>query len=94
VPDQRRTARYVAVLTLAAPDGNVSAEAEGMFEGRIAHEARGSNGFGYDPIFLVAPDFARTAAELSPEEKNARSHRGNAVRNLLPELRRIFGGTP
>jgi XTP/dITP diphosphohydrolase len=93
VPDERRGARYVAVLTLVNPAGELAAEAEGTFEGRIADAPRGTNGFGYDPIFLVAPDYAVTAAELAPEEKHARSHRGNAVRALLPDLRRIFGGS-
>ena len=89
IPDERRTARYVCVLTLAAPDGTIAAEAEGTMEGRIAHAPRGAGGFGYDPIFLVEPEYAQTAAELSPEEKNARSHRGNAARALVPKLRRL-----
>jgi XTP/dITP diphosphohydrolase len=88
VPDEKRTARYVAAFALAAPDGEVLAESEGTFEGRIAEASRGSHGFGYDPIFLAAPDFARTAAELTPEEKHARSHRGAAARALLPQLTR------
>lgn len=91
VAPEQRTARYVATLAVAAPDGTIIAESEGTFEGRIADAPRGRNGFGYDPIFLVAPDYAHTAAEISPEEKNAQSHRGVAVRNLLPELRRLFG---
>lgn len=94
VPDAGRRARYVAVLALAAPDGSVVAESEGVWDGRIAGAPRGGNGFGYDPLFLVAPDFARTAAELSEAEKHATSHRGIAVRKLLPELVRIFGALP
>jgi len=90
VPDERRTARYVCVFALAAPDGAIAAEAEGTMEGRIAHAPRGANGFGYDPIFLAGPDFARTAAELTPEEKNSRSHRGGAARYLAPRLRDLF----
>ena len=89
VPDHQRTARYVCVLALAAPDGTILAEAEGTFEGRIAHAPRGAGGFGYDPIFLL-PDQDRTAAELSPDEKNVRSHRGKAVQALLPRLRRAL----
>lgn len=86
VPDEQRTARYVAALAVAAPDGTIVAESEGTFEGRVGHEPRGTNGFGYDPIFLPAPELDRTAAEMSPEEKHARSHRGIAVRNLIPVL--------
>ena len=92
VPDELRTARYIAALCVAAPDGTVVAESEGAFEGRIAHAPRGTNGFGYDPIFLPAPDFDRTAAELSDAEKNRRSHRGVAVRRIVPELIALFGG--
>ena len=89
VPDDDRTARYVCVLALAAPDGTVLGEAEGTFEGCIAPAPRGTGGFGYDPIFLL-PDGSRTAAELTPDEKNTLSHRGNAVRAALPLLRRCF----
>lgn len=87
VPDEKRAARYVCVLALSAPDGQILAETEGAFEGRIAHAARGASGFGYDPLFLVSEDAqGRTAAELSAEEKNALSHRGIAVRAMLPWL--------
>jgi len=87
VPDEQRTARYVCALALAAPDGTIRAESEGTFTGRIAHAPRGERGFGYDPIFLVEGDAAgRTAAQLSETEKNALSHRGKAVRALLPLL--------
>lgn len=89
VADEKRTARYVCVLALAAPDGGILAETEGIFEGRIGHEPHGAGGFGYDPIFLVTGDAqGRTAAELTPDEKNALSHRGAAVRAMLPHLRR------
>jgi len=81
----------VAAIAVAAPDGTIVAEKEGTFEGRIAEAPRGANGFGYDPIFVVAPEYTHTAAELSPEEKNARSHRGVAIQNLIPELKRLFG---
>ena len=90
VPDADRTARYVCVVALAAPDGSLLGEAEGAFEGHIAHAPRGHGGFGYDPLFLL-PDEDRTAAELTPEEKHARSHRGQAMRAALPLLRRTFG---
>ncbi len=77
VPDERRTARFVAVAAIAEP-GRVLGTAEGRVEGRIIHEPRGDNGFGYDPIFL--PDgFELTMAELDSETKNGISHRGRAL---------------
>ena len=57
----------------------------GTIEGKIGYEERGVNGFGYDPIFYL-PDMSRSTAELSPEEKNAISHRGNALREMKKEL--------
>lgn len=85
VPDAGRGARFVCVLCVARPDGSIEAESRGTFDGIIGRAPRGSNGFGYDPL-LVLPD-GRTSAELSGEEKNARSHRGNALRMLVPLLR-------
>ena len=85
VPDRMRTARFVCVLSIARPDGTILAEARGTFDGVIGFAPRGVNGFGYDPL-LVLPD-GRTSAELSSDEKNARSHRGNALRAILPKLR-------
>jgi XTP/dITP diphosphohydrolase len=61
----------------------VIAVSEGTMEGRISRSPSGHGGFGYDPIFLVAPNYEITAAELSSEEKHAISHRGVALRNLL-----------
>ncbi|MEM1165443.1 MAG: RdgB/HAM1 family non-canonical purine NTP pyrophosphatase [Planctomycetota bacterium] len=94
VPDARRTARFVCAMCVATPDSEIIGTAEGHFEGRIAHEPRGENGFGYDPLLIVADepprDPPRTAAELSPDEKNARSHRGNACRAILPTLTDAF----
>ncbi|MFM7133281.1 MAG: RdgB/HAM1 family non-canonical purine NTP pyrophosphatase [Planctomycetota bacterium] len=84
VPDGQRGARFVCVLCIARPDGAIEAEARGHFEGRIGHAPRGTNGFGYDPLLVL--DDGRTSAELSPAEKNARSHRGNALRVLVPKL--------
>lgn len=84
VPDDRRSARFRCAVALS--DGqNVLATAEGVIEGRIIDHPRGSNGFGYDPHFLV-PDLGLTTAELSPEEKNRRSHRGQALRIILPKI--------
>lgn len=88
VPESQRTARFVCAMCLARPDGTVLAETRGTFDGRIIDEERGSNGFGYDPLFFL-PDLGRTSAELPPEEKNARSHRGAAVRLIADEIRRL-----
>jgi len=84
VPDDRRTARFVCVMALADPQGNILATSRGTYEGRIGHSPRGSNGFGYDPL-LVLPD-GRTSAELTESEKNARSHRGAAARAIAPRI--------
>lgn len=78
VPPENRTARYRAVVALAFPDGRVYTF-EGTCEGAIAMQPRGTGGFGYDPIFYL-PDLDRTVAELTPQEKDLVSHRGQAVR--------------
>ncbi len=88
VPEERRAARFRCVIAVATPDGAVRT-VEGVFEGRLGAEPRGSNGFGYDPIFIV-PELGVTSAELAPERKNAISHRGKAARaarELLKEMR-------
>jgi len=84
VPEAERTARFVCAICVADPDGMVLATSRGEFPGVIGREPRGSNGFGYDPL-LVLED-GRTSAELSPEEKNARSHRGRALAALAGRL--------
>lgn len=84
-PSAPRTARFVCALCFAKPDGTVLGESRGTFDGEITFEPRGSNGFGYDPLLLV-PELGRTSAELSPDEKNARSHRGAALRALIDKL--------
>jgi XTP/dITP diphosphohydrolase len=90
-PD-RRTARYRAFLAYAEPMGDRGARvvdtAVGIFEGRIALAPSGHGGFGYDPIFEPAeePIGGRTVGDLSPEEKNSRSHRGNAARAMRDKL--------
>ncbi len=90
VPDPGRTAAFVCALVLALPDlGEVAAE--GRVAGRILREPRGTGGFGYDPLFLVE-GLGRTAAELEPEVKNRVSHRGRALRLLLPVLRALGRG--
>jgi len=81
VPAAARTARFVCTMCVAGPDGAVICESRGSVEGEIVDDARGANGFGYDPHFLVRA-LGRTTAELSPEEKNAISHRGQASREI------------
>ena len=86
VPDGERTARFVSTLVFVDEDG-AETVARGTIEGRIGREGRGSGGFGYDPLFL--PDVfggERTLAEASRDEKNAVSHRGNALRDLRGRL--------
>jgi len=96
VPKDKRTARFVCHLCLASPPDErraspkrILAEAEGILEGLIAEEEIGSNGFGYDPIFFV-PQLDKTVAQLSSEQKNAISHRGEAVRKLKPLLEKLL----
>ena len=86
VPDDKRTARFVCALAFVDEDGSETT-AFGTIEGRIAHDLSGEGGFGYDPMFL--PDEfggAKTLAEVTQEEKNAISHRGNALRALKEKL--------
>jgi XTP/dITP diphosphohydrolase len=80
-----RSARFVCVAALALPGGAVTL-ARGECRGRILHAPRGAGGFGYDPHFLLS-DLGRTAAELSPDEKHAASHRGKALRRLIALLK-------
>lgn len=84
VEDEKRTARFICALAVASPTMETTTVV-GSCEGVILHEKRGTNGFGYDPIFYV-PSLQRTTAELSPEEKAAISHRGNAIRKLATVL--------
>lgn len=86
VPVGERSARFVASLALRLPGEEQTHFFEGTFEGEIGFEEVGDNGFGYDSIFLVDGG-ACTSAELSPEAKNARSHRGEALRKLEEFLR-------
>lgn len=92
VPDQARTARFVAVVALALPDGREFTTC-GEMPGLLARAPRGVGGFGYDPIFKATEqrgDQQRTNAELSPAEKDDISHRGKAVRAMLPILRQAL----
>jgi XTP/dITP diphosphohydrolase len=83
-----RAARFVCVIAIAPPGGDV-AYAEGECRGEITFTERGSNGFGYDPVFQVEGR-AVTMAELSPQEKNAISHRARAARAAIPILRKLL----
>ncbi len=80
VPEEKRTARYACAVAAVWPNGRKEVVTE-YFEGRIAHEQKGDGGFGYDPIFFV-PEFNKNAAEMTPDEKNAVSHRGKALRAI------------
>ncbi|MEZ0448220.1 RdgB/HAM1 family non-canonical purine NTP pyrophosphatase [Cellulomonas sp. ICMP 17802] len=90
IAEPHRRARFVCAAALVTPDGFEHVET-GTLEGVLATEPRGAGGFGYDPI-LVPVGETRSCAELSPEEKNAISHRGTAFRALVPTLVRVLGG--
>ncbi|WP_332629165.1 XTP/dITP diphosphatase [Halalkalibacter flavus] len=81
IPSEDRTARFICLIAVASPNQETKIY-EGTCEGIITNEARGTNGFGYDPIFYV-PDLEKTMAQLTVEEKNKRSHRANALKQLL-----------
>ena len=86
VQEEDRSARFVCAIAAIFPDGE-TVTSEGIVEGRIGHELRGDNGFGYDPIFYL-PEWERTAAELTDEEKNRISHRSKALELMKEELRK------
>jgi XTP/dITP diphosphohydrolase len=89
VPDARRGAAFVCAAAWALPDGREGV-VEGAVRGRLLRAPRGTGGFGYDPLFV--PDGATlTTAELSPEAKDAISHRGQAFRALAPQLADVLG---
>ena len=89
VPDEERTAQFVCAVAAVFPDGTVSVVRK-TIEGRIAEEAAGDNGFGYDPIFYV-PEYGCTTAEMKPEQKNELSHRGKALRAMREILKEKIG---
>ena len=89
VPWEKRQARFRCVIAVATPDGRVRLYS-GDCTGVITLEPRGKMGFGYDPVFYLPP-LGRTMAELSLEEKNRLSHRGQAARKALPLLKRLMG---
>ena len=89
VPDEQRTARFVCVLALSDPVGKVILTARDTVEGLILRAPRGSNGFGYDPLFLI-PQLGKTTAELPSEQKHRISHRGKALRRLSDLMHRTL----
>ncbi len=84
VPEAERSARFRSVLALAGPDGSLTLT-DGVCEGLILVEAKGTDGFGYDPLFFM-PGLGKTLAEINVEEKNKISHRGNALKRLKQKL--------
>jgi XTP/dITP diphosphohydrolase len=106
IPDDRRGAEYRAVLALARPDGTLVTSVTGVCRGRIGWQRRGTEGFGYDPLFVPEAELLRaegqgeppagraprTMAELSPEEKDALSHRGEAFRRIRPAIEALAAG--
>jgi XTP/dITP diphosphohydrolase len=89
VPDERRGAGFVCAAALVTPDGTERV-IEREWRGRLDRAKRGANGFGYDPVF-VPEGLHVTAAELPPEEKDARSHRGQAFAALVPVIAEVLG---
>ncbi len=83
---ENRRAKFVCAMTLVSPDGEIIFQTRGECHGNIAYKQAGTNGFGYDPIFLVG-NGSTTMAELSETEKNKISHRGQALRNVLEFLK-------
>ena len=84
VPDEQRTARFVAAVAAVFDDGTEEV-VRGTMEGRIGHAILGQNGFGYDPFFFL-PEYGKTSAEISEQEKTAISHRGKALRAMMQIL--------
>ena len=85
VPDGQRQAQFVCVITMVTPEGQ-NIQACGEIHGELLREARGENGFGYDPIFYYPP-MGKTTAEMSPEDKNQVSHRANALKVFYDKLK-------
>ena len=88
VPDEERTARFVCAIACVLPDQTVLTQ-QATIEGRIGYEEKGQNGFGYDPIFVV-PEYGKSTAELTEEEKNEISHRGKALRGMKTRLKEYY----
>jgi XTP/dITP diphosphohydrolase len=94
VPEGRRGAHFFCAVALSPPDGTRVLRAEGRVDGTIGPAPRGTNGFGYDPLFLPLETPGKTLAELGSEEKNRLSHRGRALERLRPVLARLAAGGP
>ena len=92
LPGEKLTARFVAAVAFANPRGQVIKIEKGFCEGYLTRQPRGTNGFGYDPIFVVA-SLGRTMAELSPAEKDLHSHRGQALAQIQPFLQQYVATT-
>jgi XTP/dITP diphosphohydrolase len=88
-PDAERGAAFVCTLAVADPTGAIRLESNGSCRGRITRAARGDNGFGYDPLFLI-PEYHKTFGELSPLVKHQLSHRARAFARLRPALDRLI----
>lgn len=86
VPEKKRTARFVCAIAAVLPGGK-ELTVRAAVEGQIGYEEKGTNGFGYDPIFYI-PELSKTTAELTEEEKNLVSHRGKALQLMKEELRK------
>lgn len=82
---ENRQAQFICAVAVANPQGEIVLQSQGICKGEILYEIRGEGGFGYDPIFYV-PEKQLTFAEMSPELKKSISHRGNALKNLVPQL--------
>ena len=89
VPTEKRTAHYVCAVALADPTGRIRVATEGRCGGRILREYLGTNGFGYDPMFLV-PEYHKTFGELDPAVKRHISHRAKAFESAIPRILRLF----
>ena len=87
VPMEKRTARFMSCIALVTPNG-IEDHTIGVCEGKIAFQPKGSEGFGYDPLFIV-DGLNKTMAELTMDEKNLISHRGKALKEILPKLNKI-----
>lgn len=90
VSEGLRTARFRSVVVVCDPLSNQWEQADGTVEGVILAQPRGSNGFGYDPVFYI-PEYQLTMAELSADQKNGISHRARAVKRIIPQIQRLLG---
>jgi XTP/dITP diphosphohydrolase len=88
IPGEKRTARFICAIAVVINEEE-KFTVRGTCEGLVGFQPQGSNGFGYDPIFYL-PEFERTMAQLSPEEKNRISHRGRALQLMVEELKRYI----